>query len=102
MVIGDRVKFSGDAKWWTVRATDGERFVILTRQADFKPKGHALYTIIDWHRGLRGPCDLIGGGWDEQMGDSACLRLMDALAAGDVEVSYRNNLPIDISAMVTA
>jgi hypothetical protein len=94
-----RVKFANDNKWWTVRAADG-RYAILTRQADFKPKGTSFYTIIDWERDLRGPCNLIGQGWDidEPEGPET---LLAALNGPDehgltVEVSYRNNVPIDI------
>lgn len=95
---GQKVKFANDKKWWTVRATDAERFVVLTRQADFKPKGTSYYTIIDWDRDLRGPCNLIGQGWgvDEPNG---CEDLLKALRGEDeflVEVSYRNNVDIDI------
>lgn len=109
----DHVKFSGDRRWWTVREAD-ERFVILTRQAEFKPKGTPVYTIIDWERGLRGPCDQIGQGWgvDEPDGCASLLRALNyqlevwaRLVAGEksvvidevgVEVSYRNNVPIEI------
>lgn len=65
MKVGGRVKFVGDPRWWTVRAGD-ERFTILTRQASFKPKGTVCYTIIDRDREVRGPCSLIGQGWDFQ------------------------------------
>lgn len=96
---GNRVKFSGDKKWWDVRATDSERYVILTRQAEFRPKGQKYYTIIDWERDLRGPCNLIGQSWDEFMNDDACASLLAALRGEDVfpvEVSYRNNVPVKI------
>lgn len=107
--IGDRVRFANGAaahKTWKVRAAD-ERFVILTRKNDEQ------YCIIDWERGVRGPCDLIGQGWSCS-GDGAD-RLLRALnyhlevsarlhaGAGKVameeistEVSYRNNVPIEI------
>lgn len=112
--LSDRVKFAGDSKWWTVRATDDERFVILTRPEPFQPKGTSVYTIIDWERGVRGPCNLIGQGWDvdEPNGCEDLLRALHyklevsaRLNAGEesvaldepaVEVSYRNNVPIEI------
>jgi|GEM_PF-3503896 len=131
----DKVKFSGDHRWWTARAVS-ERFAVLTRQAEFKPKGEVAYTIIDPKRGVRGPCNLIGQGWDARMEDAACFDLLAALelhvrrdewweanrddpAASEptdigrlllyppelepegvfpVEVSYRNNVSIHITA----
>jgi hypothetical protein len=98
--VGTELKFAGDRKWWRVRCSD-ERFTILTRQAEFKPKGIPLYTIIDRERGVRGPCNLIGQGWDEFMTDEACAELLASLrgeAEWPVEVSYRNNVPIEVVA----
>jgi len=114
---GERVRFDypfGEiTKWWTVRCHD-DRFIILTRQADFKPKGVSIYTIIDRVREVRGPCNLIGGGWDidEPGGPEALLRALNyhleviaRLKAGEgsvtleeasVEVSYRDNVPPNI------
>lgn len=104
---GHRVKFTRDRKWWTVREAD-TRYVILTRQADFRPRGESFYTIIDWDRGIRGPCNLIGQGWevDEPDGCASLLRALNRTkystdpVTGDweipVEISHRNNVPITI------
>lgn len=114
--IGNRVRFVGDRRWWLVQATDA-RWVVLTRQADFRPAGELLYTIIDWQEDVRGPCDLLGQGWDfhpTTVTDDA-ERLLRALQyrvevharldAGEVsvtmeetstEVSHRNRVPIAI------
>lgn len=113
---GDRVRFTipeSEARyWWDVRTGD-DRFTILTRQAYFRPKGELAYTIIDRERGVRGPCNLIGQSWDLYMNDMACAELLTALRNGTrgidvenfepvghgamrVEVSYRNNVPIEI------
>jgi hypothetical protein len=115
--IGARVRFgypgSEARRWWTVRAVDG-RFTVLTRQRDFRPKGESFYTIIDRVRGVRGPCNLIGQGWDvdEPGGPQALLRALNyhlevsaRLAAGEgrvvldeasVKVSHRNNVPVEV------
>jgi len=118
--VGSKVKLTLDGRWWwTVRCAD-ERFAILTRQAEFRPKGEARYTILDIERGVRGPCNLIGNGWDAYMDDKACVELLAALRAGvegpkrrererielgvttwvgdelEVEISHRNNVPLDI------
>jgi hypothetical protein len=120
LAVGARVRFGepygGARRWWAVRAGD-ERFTILTRQADFKPKGTLFYTIIDRERGVRGPCNLIGQGWDDVGTSEGCESLLRSLQwaekvkeivsregsyeEGDddpipVEVSCRNNVPIDI------
>ncbi|WP_024816927.1 hypothetical protein [Arthrobacter sp. 31Y] len=114
--VGRRVKLEHGHRtrnWWTVRAAD-ERFVILTRQAPFEAAGVNEYTIIDWDRDVRGPCNLIGQGWDTST-DESCQELLRALQyqlevaaqlrAGAesvaleevaVEVSYRNNVPVEI------
>lgn len=98
--------------WWVVQAAD-ERFAVLTRPRSTPGKG-SEYTIIDPVRGVRGPCNLIGQGWDVDAEDG-CEKLLRALnfqlevsarlAAGEesvtltevaTEVSHRNNVPIEI------
>lgn len=123
LAVGDKVRLAHGGRelnWWDVRARD-ERFVILTRQAPFRPKGEVEYTIIDTVRDLRGPCNLIGQGWHETMPDEECERLLTALqnqvkftaSAGHpgrirlteaprIEVSYRNNVPILVTARKAA
>ena len=77
-----QVKFEGDRRWWTVRAED-ERFTVLTRQAEFVPKGILRYTIIDLERGVRGPCNLIGNGYgDGTYDDAQCAEILAALRLG--------------------
>lgn len=108
---GQRVKVtansgSNEIRWWDVRAAD-DRFVILTRQRDFAPKGQLLYCIIDWERGVRGPCDLVLGPPRDLADDDAVTDMMAALnrhAVGDhtgfsTEVSHRNNVPAKIVAV---
>ena len=117
------MKLLGDGpRWWDVRCADG-RFAILTRQAEFKPKGEVCYTILDAQEGVRGPCNLIGQVWDKYMPDEACQDLLTELQigakvnawnAGDrslseagidqllvergswVEISHRNRVPLDL------
>lgn len=119
LTVGRRVRFAtptAEARyWWDARRGD-DRYTILTRQAQFHPKGEVYYTIIDRERGVRGPCNLIGQGWDIHMDDDACARLLEALRRHDevaalshepgsvvpdgvavVEVSYRNNVLVDIA-----
>lgn len=112
---GTRVRLGQGTRpkaWWTVREAD-DRYAVLTRPVSNKAKG-SEYTIIDSVRELRGPCDLIGQGWDVDA-DGGCAKLLRALnfhlevvarlEAGEqsvrmtedsTEVSYRNNVPIEI------
>lgn len=125
LAVGQQVRFSLPSSvrrlWWDVRATtDDGRWVVLTQQAPFQPTGDLRYTIIDWQRGLRGPCNLSGQGWDFAPDpDESARRLIRALVydrdlrsslevaqtgEGDVEdvaveVSYRNNIAIEIAAV---
>ena len=78
---GDKVKLALDSQdrlWWTVRVRDN-RWMILTRHAPFQKKGWKYYTIIDTTEGIRGPCNLVGQGWDAKMSDKACKSLLEAL-----------------------
>lgn len=112
---GSRVRLGQGARpkaWWTVRAMD-DRFTILTRPAS-SATSRSEYTILDTVRDLRGPCDLIGQGWDVDA-EQGCEKLLRALnfqleirarlEAGEqsvpmtetaTEVSHRNNVPIEI------
>lgn len=120
--VGHQVRFAETSRlWWVVRSTSSDgRWVVLTQQEPFAPAGQMRYTIIDWERGVRGPCNLIGQGWDFMPGTSAeqsADRLIHALEVErslrarleqlppgqglrcdeiGVEVSHRNNVPIVI------
>lgn len=80
--VGAKIKLRGDSnRWWDVRIAD-DRFAICTRQAAFKPQGEVFYTILDFKEGVRGPCNLIGQGWDTYMSDEACRELLEELRIG--------------------
>ena len=121
--VGDRARLlhgsaNDERRWWTVEAVD-TRFVVLTRQADFLPRGRHSYTIIDWARDLRGPSNQIGQGWniDEPGGSDELLRALNAylemmsllerspagtsvrLTEATAEVSYRNNVAIGFAGL---
>lgn len=103
LAVGDRATLGWGSKadatrWWTVRAAD-ERFTILTRQRDFHTKGELVYTIIDRQRDVRGPCNLIGQGYDVGA-EGGCDRLLADLRSGAVEVSYRNNVRVQVVDLV--
>ncbi|MFD6517318.1 hypothetical protein [Rhodococcus sp. NPDC060176] len=97
--VGERIVLTGDSKKkWTVRAQT-ENFTVLTRQADFKPKGTLSYTVIDWRKKIRGPANTIGQGWNVDT-DDQCLELCQLMEAGQREVSHRNNVELDLPALV--
>lgn len=75
--IGDRFQFVESKKWWGVRAV-GERFVVLTQQRAFHPKGELVYTIVDWQKGIRSSCNALGGGWEVDT-DEQCAELIQLL-----------------------
>jgi len=92
LAVGSRVKFEGEKGPYVVKAR-GERFAICTKP--FNPKRTVIYTIIDFERDVRGTNNLIFNIYDYavQKDVDACLR---DLEAGEVEVSYRNYVELDI------
>jgi len=89
---GTRVKFEAEKGAYTVKARS-ERFAICTKP--FNPKRTVIYTIVDFERDVRGANNLIFNIYDyaKQEDIDACLR---DLEAGNVEVSYRNCVELDI------
>jgi hypothetical protein len=99
---GDRLKFDGDHRWWTVRAVT-PNFAALTRQAEFKRAGIRCYTVLDWRNGVRGPCNLIGQGYgDGSYSEAECADMLRRFESRDLEVSQRNWVRIDITAASVA
>lgn len=99
---GDRLKFDGDHRWWTVRAVSAH-FAALTRQAEFRPAGVRCYTVLDWRNGVRGPCNLIGQGYgDGSYTEPECAEMLARFESGDLEVSQRNWVPIEVTAASAA
>lgn len=121
--VGDRVKLAPDGRrWWRVQAAS-ENFTVCVQQRPFKQKGDVFYTVLDWRKGIRGPCNLIGQGWgDGTYTEKECAELLAAFEANDdaiaydqaqaaagrqswpvypethVEVSHRNNVPLEVLA----
>lgn len=94
LVVGDRVKFYGDRRWWDVRAVDRE-YVVLTRTGDF---GGTVprYTVIAWAEGRRGP----HGSWGHAAEtDAEIAATLAALVSGQVEMSERRSIRLDIESI---
>lgn len=102
LVVGQRVKLDVDHRWWTVQAVT-ENFAAATRKAAFRPAGTRCYTVLDWRNGVRGPCDLIGQGWgDGTYTEEQCAEMLAGFEAGDLAVSQRNWVPLQVSAVEEA
>lgn len=89
--IGDKVYVPTDKRPYTVKARD-ERYIICTKP--FAAKHTVLYFIIDLLEKRRGPDNMIfcsGYETDEQ-----CRERLKELQNGDIEVSYRRGISLDI------
>lgn len=83
MSVGDSVQFEESRRWWRVRAKS-TRYVVLT--SPFNLRSTVLYSVIDWERGVRGPDDHYGVGYetDDEIADA-----LRRLRRGEIEVSWR-------------
>lgn len=87
----DRVWFKEERIRYTVMAASN-RFKVCTKP--FAAVGTVLYSIIDCERGVRGPDNLVFGfGYETH---DQCLRNLEMLEDGDMEVSYRKQIPVAI------
>ena len=98
LVVGERLKFVDDRRWWTVKAVT-EHFAALTRQVSFQPTGTLCYTVVDWRNGIRGACNLVGQGWGNgTYTERECAAMLARFESGDLEVSHRNWVPLEFAA----
>jgi hypothetical protein len=89
--VGDKVYLPNEKKPYKVQVRDN-RYIICTKP--FNPKHTVLYFIIDLVRKVRGTDNMIfcfGYETKEQCEDN-----LKSLQDGDMEVSYRNVVPLDI------
>jgi hypothetical protein len=97
LVVGERLKFVDDRRWWTVKAVT-EHFAALTRQVPFQPTGTLCYTVVDWRNGIRGACNLIGQGWgDGKYTEQECAEMLARFESDDLEVSHRNWVSLEFA-----
>lgn len=89
-----KVQFDHERQHYTVRAvTSDGRFAICTKP--FNLQHTVIYTIVDFQRGVRGPDNLVfsfGYETDDQIEENR-----DRLERGDMEVSYRRELALNIT-----
>lgn len=91
---GDKVWFSKSKKPYKVRASN-ERFAICTQPYNFKPQT-VVYSIVDFARNVRGVDNLVFGIFDYYT-DKDCQEALEMLASGEMEVSWRNYVELDIT-----
>lgn len=119
LTVGQEVKLDADPNPWTVKAVTAN-FAALTRPISQQDRDEAemdadpddefwenpydgqdgpLYTVLDWCNGVRGPCNLIGQGWgDGTYSEAECARMLAEFEAGDLEVSSRNWVRLEVTA----
>ena len=91
MEVGDKIKFKSEKQRYTVQACN-DRFVVCTKP--FNPKKTVLYTVIDFERNVRGRENLVFGMGAETR--KQCEEMLERLASGDSEVSYRHWQTLDL------
>ena len=89
--IGDKVYIPNETNPYRVRARD-DRFIICTKP--FNLKRTVFYFIVDLKRKVRGADNMIFCSGYET--DEDCKERLKELQNGEIEVSYRNVVPLDI------
>jgi hypothetical protein len=96
--IGSKIYFEREKRPYTVKAMD-ERYIIATKP--FNARKTCLYTILDLHKGMRGPNNLVFNIYDytKQEDIEECLRDLNN-EEECVEISHRRSIPLDIVRVV--
>lgn len=89
--VGDKVYVPNEKKPYKVRARD-DRYIICTKP--YNPQHTVLYTIIDLKEKRRGPDNMIFCSGYET--DEECKERLAELQSGEIELSRRRGLPLDI------
>ena len=89
--VGDKVYVPNEKKPYRVRARD-DRYIICTKP--FNPQHTALYFIIDLSDKWRAPDNMIFCSGYET--DEDCQERLKELQDGEIELSRRRGIPLDI------
>lgn len=89
--IGDKVYIPTDKRPYKVRARDN-RYIICTKP--FNPKHTVLYFIIDLVDKWRAPDNMVFCFGYET--DEDCKARLQELQSGEIELSRRRGIPLDI------
>jgi len=91
--VGDKIKFQREKQRYKIIAKS-DRFIICTKP--FNPKKTFLYSIIDLQRIVRGAVNLVFGlAWDFDNPEEL-QQCINELESGEVEVSHRNCILLDV------
>lgn len=89
--VGDKVFVTKEKRPYRVRARD-DRYIICTKP--FNPRHTVLYFIVDLKRKMRGPDNMVFCSGYET--DEHCAERLKELQNGEIEVSMRRGIPLDI------
>lgn len=89
--VGDKVYIPQHKRPFTVKARD-ERFIICTKP--FNAQHTVIYFIVDLIEKRRGPDNMVFCCGYET--DEDCLARLKELQDGEIEVSWRRGIPLDI------
>lgn len=89
--VGDKVYLPNEKRPYTVQARN-DRYIICTKP--YNPKRTVMYFIIDLVRKVRGTDNLVFSyGYETK---EQCEKNLERLEKEEMEVSYRNVVPLDI------
>ena len=89
--VGDKVYIPQHKRPFTVKARD-ERYIICTKP--FNAKCTVIYFIVDLVERRRGPDNMVFCSGYET--DKDCTERLEELQNGEIEVSRRRGIPLDI------
>lgn len=95
---GDRVYFATDVRPFRVQVA-GDRYVIATKP--FNVQRTVLYTILDIEEQRRGPDDRVFSNHDYCTQED-CASALTELEAGDMDVSWRRGIRLEVERVVRA
>ncbi len=95
MKAGDKIYFKEERFPYTIMACD-ERYLICTKPFNLK-KDCVQYTIVDLKNEIRGADNYWkwGGHYDYKQKEE-CEQCLKDLYTGEVGISYRNIIPLEI------
>ena len=89
--VGDKVYIPTEKRPYKVRARD-DRYIICTKP--YNPQHTVMYFIIDLEEQRRGPDNMVFCFGYES--DKDCAERLKELQTGEIEVSRRRGIPLDI------
>lgn len=89
--IGDKVYVPKEKRPYRVRARD-ERYIICTKP--YNPQRTVRYFIVDLKERVRGPDNMVFCSGYES--DEDCAERLKELQSGEIEVSCRRHVDLDI------